>query len=203
MANSPFCCLSAHRRFKKKKKRSSPPPPPGTPARRDGTLFCRLTFLTAVIVEDVVTQSAPTLLPVRAEEAVICGDRRRLVCFKEKKTQAIVQVKAHGGCGAAWTSTKKPLDTFCICQFSVIFVLRIRCSHFLLYLYSIERVQKQGALTLSALLKVSSFKHRRQLLGCHCWRLLSIWTKIKSQNKTTGSVSSALFWLLLNKKKTV
>lgn len=127
MANSPFCCLSAHRRFKKKRSLPPPPlPPPGTPARRDGTLFCKLTFLTAVIVEDVVTQSAPALLPVRAEEAVICGDRRRLVCFKEEKTQAIVQVKAHGGCRAAWTS-EKPLHTFCIPQFSVIFVLYIRC----------------------------------------------------------------------------
>lgn len=45
-----------------------------TTARRDGTLFCKRTFLAAVIVEDMVTESAPTLLPVRAKEAVICGD---------------------------------------------------------------------------------------------------------------------------------
>lgn len=47
---------------------------PGTPAIQDGTTFCKLTFFAAVIVEDVVTESAPTLLPVRAKEAVICED---------------------------------------------------------------------------------------------------------------------------------
>lgn len=146
-----------------------------------GMLFCKLTFLAAVIVEDVVTQSAPTLLPVGAEEAVICGghvegDRRWLVCFQEKKLKQEFKLK-HEEAAVLFGHQSKPLHAFCICAFSVIFVLCIHCSHSLLYLYSIEGVKNQGAFTLSALLEVSSFKHRRQFLGCHCWRLLSIWKK--------------------------
>lgn len=47
------------------------------------------------------------------------------------------------------------------------------------------------ALTLSALFKVSSFKDRRQVLGCHCWGLLCTW---KIQNKV-ASVSLVLFFI--------
>lgn len=54
-------------------------------ATRDGTLLGKLTFIAAVIVEDVVTESAPTLLPVRAKEAVICGDNVKGGQMEEKK----------------------------------------------------------------------------------------------------------------------
>lgn len=53
---------------------------PGTPAIQDGAIPCKRTFFTAVIVEDVVTESAPTLLPVCAKEAVICGDTVKQRC---------------------------------------------------------------------------------------------------------------------------